>query len=236
MRRQWTWATALVVALGLAVAIQAQTVINFGTGTLQYTVGQSQGQCDAGYGHPPDIQPYTIWQYSNFIYTDQCGFQYSLPFGGVYIDSPGGSSCPQPGPSTTMSSNGYGFQIGWTPADAGGCGCSYASVPAGYLDPKYIIAAMVYAPPGPNSWVKYTSSAYTGNSSTIAASFTNSTTVSTSLGWGGKLLEMLDGVISAPTQSQSTTTANRRRFIFRVRRAIGTARPAIRNTRGRRSF
>lgn len=210
MRRQLAWVVATAAIVASAALAQAQTyTVGLGNGTMQYTVSIQTSQCDAAPGYPPDIQNVTQYDYSNFIYTDQNGFQYSLPFGGVYFDSPGTFQCPASGPgSPTMTGGGYGFQITWTPADGGACGCSINGVPAGYIDPKYVIAAMIYAPPGPSSYVQYGGSAYTGNSSTISSSVEHSTQVNTKLSFGPGIFGWLNGLLDSSTYSRTTSASS----------------------------
>lgn len=197
-----------VVALALSVTAIAQQTIteSFGTGTIRFTYETSGGQCPISQGtYPPDMQPYTEYEFSSFVYTDGNGVTDDLGnIGGAYFQSPGGPSCPPNGPTATETQQGYGFDISFTPCDGPPCSPSYSSVPSGYVDPKYIITAIVYAPPGADSYVKYGGSASVGNSTAISSSLSESVSSTTTLSWGGAIFAWLEG---SPSYKDTVTSA-----------------------------
>jgi hypothetical protein len=61
--------------------------------------------------------------------------------------------------------------------------------PSGFVNPKYIVVGVTYAPPGPSSFVQYTGTTSVGNTTTINSSFSNDVGFSVSVkagisGWG----------------------------------------------------
>jgi hypothetical protein len=80
----------------------------------------------------------------------------------------------------------------------GGNGCKITFIPSGsnsgnasgvcttdvqgYINPKYVVVGVTYAPPGPNSFVSYTNSKGVATTNTISNSFSSSSTFSVSIG------------------------------------------------------
>lgn len=154
------------------------------------------------------MQPYTEYEFGGFVYTDSNGVVYDLGnLGGAYFQSPGGPSCPPNGPTATEAQQGYGFSISFTPCDGLPCSPDYTTVPSGYVDPKYIITAIVYAPPGPSSYVKYGGSASVGNSTAISSSLSGSVSSTTTLSWGGSIFAWLKGSPSYKDTVTSTASS-----------------------------
>ena len=56
--------------------------------------------------------------------------------------------------------------------------------PQGYINPKYVILGVTYAPPGPNSNVTYTQSKLVGNTTTTTDSYTQGTNLTVSVTGG----------------------------------------------------
>lgn len=61
----------------------------------------------------------------------------------------------------------------------------------GFVNPKYVVVGVTYAPPGSSSYVQYTGTTSIGNTTTIASSFSNAVGFSVSVtasikGWGAK--------------------------------------------------
>src|SRR5579863_1586853 len=63
---------------------------------------------------------------------------------------------------------------------------TYAPSVAGYIDPKFVVVGVTYAPPGPsaNTYVSYTNSALVGVTNTVSQSFKSGTTFSASVSGG----------------------------------------------------
>jgi hypothetical protein len=83
-------------------------------------------------------------------------------------------------PSSTIDF--YGTQSGGGRATV----TPYNTYVTGFINPKYVIVGVTYAPPGPSSNVTYTSSTFVGNTTTTTGSFANdnSLTVSVTNGIG----------------------------------------------------
>jgi hypothetical protein len=76
----------------------------------------------------------------------------------------------------------------------------------GYVNPKYVILAWTYAPPGSKSSVVYNNSTMVGSSTTNNDSFANQVTESVTIaGTTGSVLGKLDGVEVSGTESTSYT-------------------------------
>lgn len=58
------------------------------------------------------------------------------------------------------------------------------TIEQGFVNPKYVILGVTYAPPGPSSFVQYTGTTSVGNTSTIQGSFSNQTAFSVSVSSG----------------------------------------------------
>lgn len=137
--------------------------------------------------------------------------------------------------SNTITMNINNVQFTWTPSAAGtyivSCRAQYTgtmngvaatanitvvvspplSYP-GFLNPKYIVVGVTYAPPGPSSFVQYTGTTSVGNTSTVASSFANDVGFSISVkasisGWGAG--GAVTGSASTDyTQGSSSSTTN----------------------------
>lgn len=160
-------------------------------GSLSYTATSTSLSCDSAYG----VVDYTRWVYSGFTYADsQAAINqsisgstwYDLGIGGRYV---GSGDCPDAsssrGPTITYSGSGYTITI-----DAGTSGYAGTNIVVpGYVDPKYIVVGITYAPPGNGSNVNYTSSSLVSTTNSINSSFTSGYTESVSdtssyiLGW-----------------------------------------------------
>lgn len=72
----------------------------------------------------------------------------------------------------------------------------------GYLNPKYVVVGVIYAPPGSKSSVNYTKSTLVSNTSSISQTFSNSVTKSISVTTPGGIFGFLGG---SRTNTQSST-------------------------------
>ena len=153
-------------------------------GTLSWNVTQSGGAC--GFEGQSSYQQ---WNYSNFQYQYTVGnVTNTQPLSGsaVYFNSPGGY-CPPNGGITT----GFGpvndnqanvYTLNFT-SENGGNG-SVSSTQTGYggfVNPKYVVVGVTYAPPGSSSYVQYGNTTMIGNTTKISNSFSSGvgTSVST---------------------------------------------------------
>lgn len=122
---------------------------------------------------------YTEWTYSNFNWV-ATGSTAQQPLTGSPQDynSPGGN-CPPNGPQPSMlqlggtiSSSGNAYTIDFYPSLNGSGSATVNEVgAAGYINPKYVIVGVTYAPPGPQSYISYSGTTAVGNTTTISSSF-----------------------------------------------------------------
>ncbi len=120
-----------------------------GSGTLSCTVKVSDGDCYAGGStYKPTI--YTESYYSNFSYVVSGT---STPLSGVdesIWDKGSGGTCPaSTWPSVALT--GTDVQGTFTLSGTTGGTASFQQVMNGFINPKYVVVGVVYAPPGPSS-------------------------------------------------------------------------------------
>lgn len=83
----------------------------------------------------------------------------------------------------------------------------------GYIDPKYVVVGVTYAPPGPssNTFVQYTNSTLVGSTVSVTNSFTSGVSSSVSLSYGANIPFVANAKISTTytngaSQTSSTTS------------------------------
>ncbi len=199
----------LMLTTGLAFAGTGSTSV--GGGTLSWTYTTQTSNCWTGV-----LTPFTQTNFSAFSYVDSHGAHFSLNGGGVYFQSPGGSSCPPPGfqpPAgvpMSFTSSGTNFTITFIGQSGGGGNATIATTGYnGYINPKYMIVGVTYAPPGPSSSVNYTNSTTVSTTNTVSNSFTNAFMSSLTTSASAGLLGWKSGVsatISAGYSQTSTST------------------------------
>ena len=81
--------------------------------------------------------------------------------------------CPATKASPTITLNGNGFTIVVTPGP--GFVTATISVP-GYINPKYLVVGVIYAPPGSHSFVTYSTTNFQSSATAIKDTFLNSVT------------------------------------------------------------
>lgn len=154
--------------------------------------------------------------YSNFVYVpDSSTGLPSQAFGGTEVvisDSPGPGieqqdTCPanQPGQTITYSSStdGSGYTVSVTPV---GSDEVYAGIGVpGYINPKWQVVGVTYAPPWSSNSVNYANSTMVGTSNSVSSTWSLNNSVSTSLAVGTsvKIKGFSDGtsVTSGTTKS-----------------------------------
>lgn len=152
-----------------------------------------------------------VLQYQNLLYSKKCTvvgkFTYSytqvvedefvfLPAGGGSIALPPGSftinsgvptgappPCPKDGvvsghPLTLLEQN---YEVYVYPS-GGTVDAAYATGTFGYINPKYVVSTLMYAPPGSKSTAVYTNSSTVSSTTTVTETFTSSTTESVGTG------------------------------------------------------
>jgi hypothetical protein len=129
-----------------------------------------------------------VYTQTNFSYTTSTGLDTVGGDGSTYLYSTGiAGECPPTGPGSPVSdgtftdSEGIEYEIGFTPSSDGTSGTATLigtkinGTAQGFINPKYIVVGVVYAPPGSASNVTYTNTTSVGNTTTIADSFQNNT-------------------------------------------------------------
>ena len=150
-----------------------------------------------------------ITYYTNWTYTDAYG---AHPFTGTsFLINGSPANCPAvtSGGFTTKSSDGLGYEV--TTNGSNGS-VKLPTVATGYVNPKYLIVGVTYAPPGPSSFVAYQNSITVGNTASISSSFSSSTTKSLKVTKALGIKGWVGGSVSASastsdTQDSSSSTA-----------------------------
>jgi hypothetical protein len=182
--------------------------INDGSAIIQsYSTGLVSGNSDAGIGglvgenvqiSASEASPQISQSYSTDLVQDPTG---GCVGGLVGCNSAGGASSSYwdiETSSLSSSATGTGettaqLQSGMVPAgfDSTVWGAQSGLYPyllwmgpapiSGYVNPKYVVMGITYAPPGPspNTWVQYLNSTFVGNTESLIQSFTDSHTFST---------------------------------------------------------
>ena len=129
---------------------------------------------------------YTLTQDGGFVYHPAAGGQISIAgFFNIISGSPGPlpeSHCPANTNSTSahltplLEKN---YQV-YIYLKNGGINAAYVPGTFGYINPKYVVASVLYAPPGSKSTAVYTNSTTVSSTISITQTFISSTTVSSS--------------------------------------------------------
>jgi hypothetical protein len=98
------------------------------------------------------------------------------------------SNCPPPDPTPTP-----------TPAPT-----PTPTPESGFIEPKYVVLTVMYAPPGSASNVTYGNSTMLGTSSTVSNSFTNDVRVTSSIDTGFSLFGLLSNHLTLTSSGQLT--------------------------------
>lgn len=138
-------------------------------GSLSYTFTQTVQTCQLP-NHGGN-RNYYYYSFSNFVYNANNGTNPVLSGSTYYIaDAYGGNgNCPLTGPGPTVWTGGTGFTISITPLGYNSIR-STITVP-GYINPKFIVVGIVYAPPGKNSFVQYSNSKLVSSTVTTKTGF-----------------------------------------------------------------
>ena len=208
-------AFAILLAAGSAAA-QTQQTISYGAnlGSLNYTLKTQAATCQSEYG----TIHYTIYTFYNFSFASANDGTQAIP-GSTYWDVGiggrlvGSGTCPRYpyGSDITYVASGNAYTITATPHSNGAL-TSGITVP-GYLNPKYIVVGVIYAPPGHSSSVDYLNSNLVSSTVTTKnsymSSYKESTAVTTSTSLKGWKLGSIDTSVKASTSyTQATTTTD----------------------------
>lgn len=203
----------LVIAAVSATAQIYHETIPAGSGTLSYTVTVTINYCTAT---GTDHLPYWFSAYSGFSYKVS-GTTTALAGGDDTTTGTPTHLCGPPSnyPPVTLSSS--GIEIIFTPSGTFGGSAAVATVSPGFINPKYVVVGVTYAPPGPSSYVQYTNATTVGNTSTVSSSFSNDVGFSISVSnqasipaaqansSGGVTLTYTQSTDFTSTQNSSTT-------------------------------
>lgn len=149
------------------------------------------------------------YDYTDFVYYPASGVSggpFSLAGTAIYIAaSPGTGDCPPVGPQpTTISGQGYSIRIVPTTTQVN----ATISVP-GYVNPKYIVLGVIYAPPGSSSFVSYANSDLVSSTTTTKASFSSGYSEgATQLIYGTTSIKGFQGGKVDASAQQSTSYSN----------------------------
>jgi hypothetical protein len=196
----------------------AQTKMSDPPISWQYTT--TQGQCKIGNNRQG---PYLTVHYSNFAYTDpSTGTVTSLSgtVTGYYLES----SCisfPEPGTKPSpdpLVLNTPGGQYDFVASGLGGGSITLVTPVAvsGFINPKYVIVGVTYAPPGPSSFVQYTNSTTVGNTTSVSSSFSSADSVTVTVtkdisAWsivGGAAVKVANSASTSLMQASSSSSSN----------------------------
>jgi hypothetical protein len=173
-----------------ATAAASTVTIPAGSGTLSYNLTVVQEECSTilvvGPGDMPDAageEPYDISTYSSFSYSVSGT---TIDFAGtlVQIVGPGANGTTCPGkvyPSTTFWAPDAEIFFATSTVFVGEGTATVATGATGFVNPKYVVVGVTYAPPGPSSSVTYTDSTLVGNTTTTTGSFQNDLNVTISV-------------------------------------------------------
>lgn len=188
-----------------------------GGGTLGYQLEVENGYCGNDIQNVADM-------FQNFTYTPAGGsatglsgsIDYVFPCDSGYYNISGGWDYE----SNSYSSDGWSNQLNLSYGSCtitfnayeggGGSASIYCPPPpttvTGYIDPKYIVLGVTYAPPGPQSYVTYSNSQTVATTVSLANSFTNTTSYSVSLSINGSMPGFKGGlqVTSGNTATQTS--------------------------------
>lgn len=191
-------------------------VATFGSSTVCGSPPSSAGQPNFVYWGTNTVQ--------NFVYTDASGGRHVMSGGLTYrwLAGPGAgtpgafvSGCPIPdGPdsltsqTTALSTNdGSGYSISFTSQVypfPGESGTAILQTLPFTLEPKFLVLAVTYAPPGAKSNVTYQNSTAQGTSTSLSNSFSNQNSVSVTLGISSGVKDIFS-VGASGTESHSYT-------------------------------
>jgi hypothetical protein len=191
--------------ISLLVAITCFTAVSL----CQVTNTVTQGT----YHCPATDSTGTTYTYTNWAYKDSVGASHQFPGSTIVLEpvnshQRNGPSCP----GSTSSLDTYAGDGTYFLTARGATG-SVATAERGYVNPKFIVVGVTYAPPGPstNTYVEYLNSTFVGVTNSLSQSFGNSSTQSVSLSYGFSIPLVANGkitVTNSTTNGQTTKTTS----------------------------
>jgi hypothetical protein len=181
------------------------------SGVLNYTVTTSTVPCGETDQHTVITGP--LYTYTNFSYVAN-GTTY--PLSGTATDL---ARClkdpdwdgPEISPAVMTDPINSSCTITFTPGVTSGSAVLACTGVQGYVNPKYVVVGVTYAPPGPstNTFVNYVNSTYVGNTTSTINTFADSTTFSVSLTYTTKIPSFASAAFTGSYATTGTqTTAN----------------------------
>jgi hypothetical protein len=214
-----TFSVLLLFATSTVRPASAQTKesnnLGANLGVLNYEVTTGTAHCTSNYGPVT----YTYYDFSSFSFVSAQGITQPIA-GSTYWDSGIGGrlltgSCPSSPYGPTIQYAGTGYTIYLTPRhDSSGVGVLSSQIlVSGYVNPKYIVVGVIYAPPGHLSNVDYASSDLVSSTVTTKTSYTSGYTEGTTVMSSSHIEPFKGGTIdssskSSTSYSQSTTTTD----------------------------
>lgn len=205
---------AFVVSCVLLVPVAALASIPVtGGGTLSFVAINQYGTCIAG---KPFYNVVVSIEYTSFSYTDPSGNVRTFPGAAAAASDHGLCFDNFPG---TVTLNSTPYSIYFTGDMNHRETATLVSV-TGYINPKFYVVGVTYAPPGSNSSVTYTDSTLVGNTSTTTSSFQNDVNVTVSVtddisawsalgGAGVKVTGSASTDVTQGTNSSQTVTTSK---------------------------
>lgn len=199
---------AAVAAVPVASAQVYQGMVELGSnlGQLDFTIRQSSSI--AACGNKNFYR--TVSAFTSFVYAPVTGANQSIPGSTNYTSFPSQDTCnhSQAGPTLTYNGPGYSFTIVPT-----GLGSVKATILVpGYINPKYIVVGVIYAPPGgvvsggvAKGNVSYTHSNLVSSTVTTKSSLGSSYTQSTVVAYPGGSFNIQGWASGSVSGSQSTS-------------------------------
>ena len=211
---------AFTVTTALAQTTTQNVSISVGNGTLSYQYEVQQGSCGSatqtsanmwqGFTYTPSGGT-AISLSGNINYIYPCGY-YNINGGWDYINNNSSSDdwSNELSLSPTVSINGQNCTINFTASQGSSQG--YASTACttpvtGYINPKYVILGVTYAPPGPSSYVDYTKSTLVSDTTSLNSSFLSGYSIGTKVSGGIKGWSK-GSITASQTTSYSQTSNN----------------------------
>ncbi len=179
-----------------------------GSGTLTFNYSTTNYECGAVYAPTT----YSITTFSNFTYTT-AGISESLTgdasdqwnYTGTRM-----SGCPGRSTAPPVTLRGSQEAVIFT-AQAESGSASVNLYQTGYINPKYIVVGVTYAPPGAQSFVSYTSGLAISSTTGISKTLSSTTSTTTTISGGGVIKGFYLGKVdasSSSTDTQSTTNSS----------------------------
>lgn len=150
--------------------------------------------------------------YSSWVYKDSSGVSHQFS-GSDYIEvatsefviGPGGQRYKVPcGANVTTSLDTISTDGRYHLQATGATGTATLEGVTGFVNPKYVVVGVTYAPPGPGSNVTYTNSTLVGTTTATTSSFQNDLGVSVSVSGGIGVWTIIGGAGVKLTASDST--------------------------------